>query len=82
MRNILSLKPGTPILGSEIREWCEYNISKNTSHAKIAKRISDKFSNIQDDLYYELNLAPSTSGCGQRAKHKPILIRINKMNRP
>ena len=53
MRNILSLKPGTPILGSEIREWCEYHSSKSTSHSKIAKYLREKFPDIQDRVYYE-----------------------------
>ena len=82
MRNILSLKPGTPILGSEIIDWCEYNIENNTSRAKVAKHLKNKFPNIQKDVYYSINLAPNTSGCGQKARYKPIIIRCEHMNIP
>lgn len=50
-RNILSLKDGTLLLGSEIKEWISYNIENHTSHYSNAMHMQ-KYLNIVDDKKY------------------------------
>lgn len=51
MTNILSYKPGTVLLGREIRTWIRYQISHQTSHYKEAVQMQ-KYLNIQDNKEY------------------------------
>ena len=37
MKNILSLKKGTPILGKEIKDWINYNTNKEKELSQATK---------------------------------------------
>ena len=73
MRNILSLKPGTPILGKEIRNWFNYHSENETSHSKIARGMKKRFENLRDERYYKIFLVWETAGCGDMVHHKPLI---------
>ncbi|MNV44000.1 hypothetical protein D3C71_1357400 [compost metagenome] len=64
MKNILSFKEGTPILGSEIKEWIVFNTTNKTSHSKTAKGLL-KYLSISDSKLYKINLHPHGTGCGE-----------------
>ena len=76
MRNILSLKPGTPIQGIEIRNWFNYQIQNKTSHFKEAKAMKKRFENLKDERFYKIILAWETSGCGSMVYHKPLIQKV------
>ncbi|MNB84572.1 hypothetical protein D3C81_804340 [compost metagenome] len=64
MKNILSFKEGTPILGKEVKEWILFNTNNKTSHSKVARGFL-KYLNISDSKFYKVNLHPSGTGCGE-----------------
>lgn len=76
MRNILSLKPGTPILGAEIRAWFNYNFENKTSHFKEAKAMKRRFENLKDERFYKIILAWESSSCGHMVYHKPLIQKV------
>lgn len=75
MKNILSFKPGTQFLGSEIREWFNYHSENKTSHSKMALFMKQHFDNIHDERYYTIILSYSGTGCGEVIRKKPLLYK-------
>lgn len=53
MRNILSLKHGTPLSGKEIKAWIQYHIKNNTSYYREAIHM-EKYLNIDDNKTYSI----------------------------
>lgn len=56
--NILSYQPGTFFTGSEIKEWVQDQIQRQTSHLRAATYVQKRYSNIQDERLYEVYLIP------------------------
>ena len=74
MKNILSFKPGTKILGRDILDWANFQVKHHTSHYKHGKRILHCFSNIRPDQMYFVKTQYETGGCGE-IRHEPQVIR-------
>lgn len=78
MKNILSYKANTPILGKDIKEWIRYSIENKTSHYREAKFMSRYLGSILDNEYYNILLSYEGTSCGTKVTHKPLVIRCNK----
>ena len=73
MKNILSFM-NRPISGAEIKQWITYHIEHETEYSKIARSMI-RYLNISDNRAYVVNLSPPGTGCGERKKKRPALIR-------
>lgn len=78
MKNILSYKENTPILGKDIKDWIVYNIENKTSHYSEAKYMARYLSTIADNEYYIIQLSYSGTACGSRVRHKPLVVKYRK----
>lgn len=76
MKNILSFKPGTKILGSEIREWFEYHSNHRTPRSKMALFMKKHFENINNERYYVISFSYSGTECGKIVRKKPLLFKV------
>ena len=79
MKNILSFKPGTPILGREIREWFNYHSENQTSHYKAAKYIKKRFFNIKNDRFYTVTFSSPFSRDPRQARFVPHIVRCESI---
>ena len=73
MENILSFV-NKSVSGKEIKQWITYHTTHETEYSKIAYSMV-KYLNISDDRAYVVNLSPPGTGCGERKKKRPTLIR-------
>lgn len=73
MENILSFV-NRPIFGVKIKEWITYHIEHETEYSSTARSMT-RYLNVLDDRAYIVNLSPAGTGCGERKKKRPTLIR-------
>ena len=71
--NILSYV-NKPICGAEIKAWISEHTSRDTEYSRIARSML-RFMNIRDDALYFVIASPSGTGCGEKKKGKPILVK-------
>lgn len=71
--NILSYV-NKPICGAEIKAWIIEHTSCKTEYSRIANAML-RYMNIRDDTFYFVITSPSGTGCGEKKKSKPILIK-------
>lgn len=74
MRNILSYT-NRPLLGADIKEWIIENTKQKTEYTNIAYSML-RYLNLRDDGLYQIVLAPSGTGAGERRRYKPNVVRI------
>ena len=71
--NILSCV-NKPICGAEIKAWIVEHTSRDTEYSRIARSMLH-YMNIRDDALYFVITSPSGTGCGEKKKGKPILVK-------
>lgn len=71
--NILSFI-NRPIHGSEIKQWIIKNTKENTEYSHIAKNML-RYMNLADNRLYIIITLPSGTGCGEKKKYKPNIVR-------
>ena len=54
MRNILNEQPETKFTGKEILDWANFQIENETADKEEAMIILDRFSNIEQNRFYQV----------------------------
>ena len=75
MKNILSYKENTPILGKDMKDWIQYNFENKTSHYREAKFMSKYLETLNDNEYYTIMLSYEGTSCGSRIRHRPLIVK-------
>lgn len=74
MKNILSYVR-KPLSGSEIKAWIVEHMKQQTEYTRIARSMM-RYMNLQDETLYEIVLAPSGTGAGERKRNKPNVVKV------
>lgn len=74
MKNILSFV-NRPLTGREIKAWVCFHTSHDTEYSKIARYMC-RYLNIDDNSEYYLELDSPGSGCGEKIRYRPRVIKI------
>lgn len=73
-KNILSYV-NRKLSGAEIKAWIAENTNQETEYSRIANSMI-RYMNLQDETLYRVVLDPPGTGCGERKRYRPNVVRV------